>query len=153
MGVFITVFADAGRGVDYGQLSILAGALFRMLAEDFLIDTISWSWHKSKCPVRAVKHVEILAASEGIDKGKVLRELATTWYGIAVEIVLVIDSDDFPLHFSTMEPCRSIFAPWTTLFFSNIGQAVLTKYNGYLGLLTLPTWVPKLTVVWGNLFV
>lgn len=37
---------------------------------------------------------EILAASEGIDEGNILRELATILFGTAVELVFVVDSKD-----------------------------------------------------------
>lgn len=88
------VFADAGRRVDYGQLSVLAGILFRKLSEYFLVHTISSSLQTSKCPVKAVGAANILAASEGMNVGKVLREVAAIFFGIAVELVFVVDFKD-----------------------------------------------------------
>lgn len=43
----IVVFLDAGRNVDFGQLSFPAGILFGTLSENSVIHTVSWVSHKS----------------------------------------------------------------------------------------------------------
>ena len=47
----VLVFADASQKSDYGQLSYLAGLLFGNLESGSVLHTLSWSSHKSQCPV------------------------------------------------------------------------------------------------------
>lgn len=85
----ISIFADAGRVVDHGQLCFISGLLIGPLAINSVFHTLSWISHKSKRPVRSVAAAEILAASEAIDEGKILNTTITTLTGIPVSCKLL----------------------------------------------------------------
>jgi len=99
--VSIAVFADAGRTLDHGQLSIVAGLLIGPLSENSILHVYSWISHKSKRPVRSIGAAEVLAASEAVDEGKVLKSAMTRLLGINVELIVIVDSKDLYTSLST----------------------------------------------------
>lgn len=73
LSVSVLVFSDASRCLDDGQFSFFADLLLGPFEEDSLLYTLSWTSHKSKCPVKSISAAEILAASESIDEGKYIK--------------------------------------------------------------------------------
>lgn len=66
-----------------------------------MFHTLSWLSHESEFLVKSIGAAEILAAFEGIDKGKVLREEATLLLGISAELIVVIYSKELFTSYST----------------------------------------------------
>lgn len=56
---------------------------------------------------------EIISAPEGIDEGKVLREVATTLFLIAVELNVVFDTKDLVISLTTQKV--QLIAPFESL--------------------------------------
>ena len=101
--ISILVFSDAGRVIDRGQLSFFAGLLIGPFAQDSQFYVLSWSSHKSKRPVKSVGAAEILAASEAIDEGKVLKQALSTLLGIPLRLIIALDSLDLFTALSTQK--------------------------------------------------
>lgn len=99
--VSIVVFANAGRKVDYGQLYFLPGLVFRNVAENSVFHKLCWISPEPKCMVKLVGAAEMFYASEGIDEGKVLRGEAPLLFGVAVQLITVIDCKDWFTSLST----------------------------------------------------
>lgn len=99
--VTIAVFADAGRLTDHGQLCFVSGLLFGPLALNSTFHTLSWMSHKSRRPVRSIAAAEVLAASEAIDEGKILKSTFSTLLSSPVRLVIIVDSKDLYTSLST----------------------------------------------------
>lgn len=103
------VFADAGRHVDYGQASIIAGPLLEMLKEDSTFHCLSWMSHNSKRPVPSTVAAEILAAAEAIEEGKILKSALSTVFAIKVRLIVAVDSKDLYTTLSTLRNATDRF--------------------------------------------
>lgn len=97
----ILVFSDAGRLTDHGQLSYFAGLLIGPFAQDSLFYVLSWMSHKSKRPVKSVGAAEILAASESMDEGKILKKTMTKVLQVPLRLIVALDSRDLFTSLST----------------------------------------------------
>ena len=89
--------------VEYGQLAFVAGLLIGDFDSGSILHKISRSTHKSKRPVNSIGAAEILAAGEAIDEAKVLVKAYHIIFGIHVDLILAVDSEDF---FETFSSCR-----------------------------------------------
>ena len=89
--VSVCIFADAGRILDYGQLSCLAGVLLGQLEKDSPFYPLWWMSHKSHRPVKSIASAEILAVGEAVDQGKALKATMSQLLGLYVELIVVTD--------------------------------------------------------------
>lgn len=97
----IAIFADAGRLSDHGQLAYISGLLIESLSIHSVFHSISWMSHKSKRPVKSIAAAEVLAASEAIDEGKILKTTLATLTATPVRLILIVDSKDLYTSLST----------------------------------------------------
>lgn len=99
--VSVLVFSDAGRTVDHGQLSYVAGLLLGPMSEGSLFYTMSWMSHKSKRPVKSIGAAEVLAAAEAIDEGKTLKSAMSILLRMPIRLLIALDSRDLFTSLST----------------------------------------------------
>lgn len=97
----ILVVSDASRSVDHGQLCFVAGLLFGPMEQNSVFHTLSWISHKSKRPVKSIGAAEILAAFEAIDEGKTLSKAFSSLLGIAVGLIIALDTKNLYTSLST----------------------------------------------------
>lgn len=71
-GLSILIFSDASRKHENGQQGIITRLLVGDLELNYIHHHISWISPKSKIPVKSVLDAKILAATEGIEEGKVI---------------------------------------------------------------------------------
>lgn len=95
------MFADAGRNQDVAQISIIGGILLGPLKKDSPFYALTWASHKSKRPVRSIGSAEIIAVSEAIDEGKVIKNASSQLLGIDVPLIVATDSKDLYSSLST----------------------------------------------------
>lgn len=76
------------------------------MKQNVIFRTLSWIPHKSKRPVKSIGAAEILAASEGMDEGKVPSSDICIMLGIDIELSKAVDSKDLLTSLSTQ--CNSI---------------------------------------------
>lgn len=62
---------------------------------------ISWISHKTKSPVKSVPAAEIMAATEGIDEGKMIAMAYSELLGFDVNMKLCVDLKDLFTSLST----------------------------------------------------
>ncbi len=101
--VSVVVFSDASRTDDRGQLCYIAGLLLGPLQKDSTFYTLSWQSHRSKRPVKSTPAAEILACSEAIDEGKVLKSVFSKILRISIKLIVVVDSKDLYTSLSTKQ--------------------------------------------------
>ena len=100
-GLSILVFSDASRIDENGQLGVLTGLLVGEMKQNSIYHPLSWISHKSKRPVKSVPAAEILAASEGIDKGKSIAAAYSEIMDMNIKVRLFVDSKDLSTSLST----------------------------------------------------
>lgn len=99
--VSILVFSDASRVDENGQIGIVSGLLLGELKEGTPYHILSWISHKTKRPVKSVPAAEILAASESIDEGKLLKKAYSELINVEVKLIVCVDSKDLFTSLST----------------------------------------------------
>lgn len=90
--VTVLVFTDASRIYDEAQLGAVLGLLFGGIEKDNIYHIVSWLSHKSKILVKSVPSAEILAAAEGTDEGKMVKQAHSELFNIDVKLQLYVDS-------------------------------------------------------------
>lgn len=88
--VFVSIFSDAVRLSDHGQLLYISGLLICTLSKDSIFYFLSWMSRKSK-RLRSIYNSEILAVSEAINKGKNLKYALSTLIKFPVRVVVLVD--------------------------------------------------------------
>ncbi len=97
----ILVFSDASRVDENGQIGLLAGLLVGEMEKQSICHALSWISHKSKRPVKSVPAAEILAATEGIDEGKMIAQAYSELMAMEIKMQLCVDSKDLFTSLST----------------------------------------------------
>lgn len=90
----IVVFSDASRIDENGQIGIVSGLLLVELTEGTKFHALSWLSHKAKRPVKSIPSAKILAASEAIDEGKMLKKAYSELLNVNVKLIVCVDSKD-----------------------------------------------------------
>lgn len=103
LSISIMVFADAGRSNENGQLGFIAGLLIGPLAAGSVFHVLSWTSQKSKRPVKSIGAAETLSAGSAIDEGKLLAKTYHRLFGIEIDLMLAVDSNDL---YETISTCR-----------------------------------------------
>lgn len=126
--VSVLVISDTGRHQENGQLSFIAGLRIGLFAQYSLFYTLSWSGHESKSPVKSIRAAEILAASEAIDNGKVLKRSMALLLRKKVPLLITLYYRDFALlclHIATQ--LKSIYETMSMLFATNLKRSMSTR--------------------------
>lgn len=90
----VLIFSDAARPSTNAQIGYLIGLLLGPLELGSNFYLLSWSSHMSKRPAKSSASAEILAASEAVDDGRVIRKCLSRVFNMYVSLVMVVDSKD-----------------------------------------------------------
>lgn len=94
-------FSDAGRRLDSGQLSIFADVFVANFQQGSLFYMVLCSSHKSKRPVQSIKAAEIVAASEAMDEGKMLKMAMISLLCNCIPLLFALESRNLLMSLSS----------------------------------------------------
>ena len=92
--VSILVFSDASRKQDDSKLAYVCGILIGEFQVNSTWHILSWSSRKSGKPVKSIATAEIIAASEAIDEGKVIKNAIQFLLNMEIKLILAVDSNN-----------------------------------------------------------
>ncbi len=129
----VLVFTDASRSDENGQIGVIAGLMLGDLEEGSTFHLLSWMSHKTRRPVKSIPAAKILAASEGIDEGKLIKGVYKELFNTDVQLQICVDSKDL---FNSMSTQRQ------SIDRSIRGDVACIRYEFQTGSVNEISWIP-----------
>lgn len=131
----VFAFSDAGRAYnrEYGQLSFIIGILVGELEKGSTFYLLNWGSSKSKRPIKSIGSAEIMAASQTIDEGKIIKLVISQLLNISIDFWEAIDSKDL---FDTLTTCHAANDK------SIRGDVACIRYDFETHWVNRMTWIP-----------